>query len=185
MTQAAVDGRQAGARHLRRPAAAQRRAGRHADPAHSRTPCRRRWRMSSRTRAPSPATRSRSSPARCCTASPAPSGCRSTAPTTRRPTATGPGVVVSARAPDGVIEAIEAPRAALLPGRAVAPRIRHQPRRPGDHRGLRRRLPGASDEPRPPRASASPRSWRVPACARGAKPRHGSPPAASASTARC
>ena len=54
--------RHAGAGHLRRPAAPQRRAGRHPDPAHPRCRARTRSPTSSPTRAPSPATRSRSLP---------------------------------------------------------------------------------------------------------------------------
>ena len=102
--------RQAGARHLRRPAAAQRRPGRHADPAH---PRRRAGRP--RPRAAQPAHRAR------------PRGQRSLAGSLlhritgadslpvnsahhQAAERVGAGIVVSATAPDGVIEAIEDPR---------------------------------------------------------------------------
>ena len=97
----------AGARHLRRPAAARRRARRHADPAYPR-------RGAGRLAHEQPNPRTEPGhpvevwPARLLRRSAAASGSRSTAPTTRRPEV-GPGVVINARAPDGVIEGIEAP----------------------------------------------------------------------------
>ncbi len=76
-----------------------------------------------------------------CTRSRARLGSRSTAPTIRRPARVGAGVVVSGRAPDGVIEAIEAPGTALLPRRPVASGIRHLGRRRRSVRRPDRGLP--------------------------------------------
>ncbi len=68
----------------------------------------------------------------------------------------GPGVVVSGRAPDGVIEAIEAPDAALLPRRAVASGIRHLGRRRSAVRRADRGLPPPMSGT-PPEAAAAER----------------------------
>ena len=167
----------------------ERRARRHADPAHSR-----RGRRRAGARAAQPAHRAR--PCRRDRAG------HAAAPDRRRDTScavnsahhqavkeSGARHRHHARAPDGVIEGIEDPRHRFCLGVQWHPEYRHQP---GDRRifaRVHRRLPAMSesrrsDARRRRRASASPSSWPAPGFARAATPSAGSPRAASRSTAR-
>ena len=80
--------------------------------------------------------------------------CRSTAPTTRRPSASAPGDRGQRHGAGRRDRGDRGPGAALLPRRAVAPRIRHQPRRHRAGRGLRARRRQAGERRGPGRGRA-------------------------------
>ena len=164
LVRAAIERRTPAPRHLPRPADRQRRPRRHARPGP------RRGVRPREPRRPHPAgahhahraRRSRAAASRSCSAS-RPSRCA--APTTRRWMSLGADLAVTARSPDGHVEAVEHRDAPVL-GRAVAPGGRRPPPRPAAppcSRPPRRPPRSARPPPSPPDTHAPPRcrSWLI------------------------